>query len=104
MSTGNQTESIRIGHSAMTRSSIPDSQQTQVTVRTWISTASFLAILLIFSYRMTGFFFKLNSTAVIPRTVRSNASGSQVFGEEPYSGLAAVGVWLSENSAGNSGA
>jgi hypothetical protein len=59
---------------------------------TFISTASFLAIPLIFSYLMIGFFLRLRRTADIPWTERSRAAGSHEFGVDPYSGLAAVGV------------
>lgn len=57
-----------------------------------------------FSYRITGFFFRLSSTAVIPCTAASSAFGSQEFGDDPYSGRVLVGVWLKENRHGRMGA
>ena len=54
--------------------------------------ASFLAIALIFSYRITGFFFKLSITAISPWTCLSNAIASHAFGDEPYNGVVGEGV------------
>ena len=53
---------------------------------TCISTPSFFAIGLDFSYRMMGFFLRLKSTAVTPCTARSSAPGSHEFALLPYSG------------------
>lgn len=72
--------------------------------RTCISTPNFFAIGLDFSYRITGFFFRLSSTAMMPCTERSSAAASHEFGDVPYSGRVAVGVWFSENSDGSIGA
>jgi hypothetical protein len=54
--------------------------------------ASFLAIALILSYRISGFFFKLSITAISPWTCRSNALASHVLGDEPYNGVVDEGV------------
>lgn len=59
---------------------------------------------LIFSYRMTGFFFRLRRTAVIPWTADSRAFESHIFGVDEYNGRALVGAWFNENKDGNIGA
>jgi hypothetical protein len=71
--------------------------------RTWTSPANFFAIPLIFSYRITGFFLRLSSTAVIPWTALSSAEGSQAFGVELYRCWDGDGTWFRENRQGRIG-
>lgn len=73
-------------------------------VLTCISIPSFLAMPLIRSYRMIGFFFRLRRTAVIPCIERSKASEFQALKLEPYNGFPALGVKLREYSEGRTGA
>jgi hypothetical protein len=70
-------------------------------MRCMISVPSFLAIPLIFSYRIIGFFLRLNKTPMTPWIDLSKAVESQAFGPEPYSEV--EGLWLSENRQGNDG-
>jgi hypothetical protein len=55
------------------------------------------------SYLITGFFFRLKSTAVMPCTARSRAFGSHVVAEELYKGRSAVGVCPREKRDGRIG-
>jgi len=62
-----------------------------------------LAIGLMDSYRITGFFLRPSNTAVIPCTVRSRAFEAHVIAEEPYKGQSAVGMCPTENREGRIG-
>lgn len=101
MSDGNQTKRLRIVSCA--RGAVGTWLAYAEFKQTWISTPNFLAIGLIDSYRITGFFFKLNSTAVIPCTARSRAFESQVVAEEPYKGRSIVGACPREKRDGRIG-
>lgn len=70
-------------------------------IRCIISVPSFLAMPLIFSYRITGFFLRLNKTPRTPCIDLSRAVESHAFGPDPYNALEEA--WLRENRQGNSG-